>query len=130
MLRSHLSTMIPPALRRLACQPGEDVLLVCPGIVYRRDAIDWQPTGAPHQLDLWRITRRALRDTDMDQMITGSTGRFIKGPKASGPADRAPRPRDRDYPTGNCPSRPGRAACGWPPRPNFHPVDVVNVKSP
>ncbi len=69
MLRSHSSAMIPPALRRLARQPGDDVLVACPGIVYRRDAIDWQHTGAPHQLDLWRITRRAMRDTDLDQMI-------------------------------------------------------------
>lgn len=69
MLRSHSTAMIPPALRRLARQPGDDVLLACPGIVYRRDAIDWQHTGTPHQLDLWRITRRAMRDTDMDQMI-------------------------------------------------------------
>jgi phenylalanyl-tRNA synthetase alpha chain len=70
MLRNHSSAMIPPALRRLARQPGDDVLLACQGIVYRRDAIDWQHTGTPHQLDLWRITRRAMRDTDMDQMIT------------------------------------------------------------
>jgi phenylalanyl-tRNA synthetase alpha chain len=47
MLRSHSSAMIPPALRRLARQPGSDVLLVCLGIVYRRDAIDWQHTGTP-----------------------------------------------------------------------------------
>jgi phenylalanyl-tRNA synthetase alpha chain len=70
MLRSHSTAMIPPALRRLAQQPGDDVLLACPGIVYRRDAIDWQHTGTPHQLDLWRITRRAMSSTDLDQMIT------------------------------------------------------------
>ncbi len=69
MLRSHASAMIPRALRRLARQPGDDVLLVCPGMVYRRDAIDWQHTGTPHQLDLWRITGRAMGTTDMDQMI-------------------------------------------------------------
>jgi phenylalanyl-tRNA synthetase alpha chain len=69
MLRSHSSALIPPALRRLARQPGDDVLLACPGIVYRRDAIDWQHTGTPHQLDLWRITRQAMRSTDLDQMI-------------------------------------------------------------
>jgi phenylalanyl-tRNA synthetase alpha chain len=40
-------------------------------MVYRRDAIDWQHTGTPHQLDLWRITRRPIRKTDMDQMIAG-----------------------------------------------------------
>ncbi len=69
MLRSHSTAMIPPALRRLARQPGDDVLLVCPGIVYRRDAIDWQHTGTPHQLDLWRITRRPVSSADLSQMI-------------------------------------------------------------
>jgi phenylalanyl-tRNA synthetase alpha chain len=71
--------MIPPALRRLARQPSDDVLLVCPGIVYRRDAIDWQHCGTPHQLDLWRITRRAMRNTDMDEMIAVLLGAIITG---------------------------------------------------
>ena len=79
MLRSHSSAMIPPALRRLARQPGDDVLLACPGIVYRRDAIDWQHTGTPHQLDLWRITRQAMRSTDMDQMIAVLLGALAPG---------------------------------------------------
>jgi phenylalanyl-tRNA synthetase alpha chain len=69
VLRSHSTAMIPPALRQLARQPGDGVLLACPGIVYRRDAIDWQHTGTPQQLDLWRVTRRAMRGTDLDQMI-------------------------------------------------------------
>src|SRR5262249_6967418 len=70
MLRSHSTAMVPAALRGLAAVPGDDVLLACPGIVYRRDAIDWQHTGTPHQLDLWRITRRAVSDADLDQMIS------------------------------------------------------------
>ena len=80
MLRSHSSAMVPPALRQLASDqlardqlardPGDDVLLVCPGMVYRRDAIDWQHSGTPHQLDLWRITRQAMTDADMDEMIS------------------------------------------------------------
>jgi phenylalanyl-tRNA synthetase alpha chain len=70
MLRSHSTAMIPPALSQLARDPLDDVLLVCPGIVYRRDAIDWQHSGTPHQLDLWRITRRATTDADMDEMIS------------------------------------------------------------
>ena len=73
MLRSHSTAMIPPALRRLAgdwraAGPAE-ALLACPGMVYRRDAIDWQHSGMPHQLDLWRITPRAMTDTDLDEMI-------------------------------------------------------------
>jgi phenylalanyl-tRNA synthetase alpha chain len=71
MLRSHASAMIPPALRALAADLADDVLLVCPGVVYRRDAIDWQHTGTPHQLDLWRISRSAkLGSTDLEEMIS------------------------------------------------------------
>jgi phenylalanyl-tRNA synthetase alpha chain len=62
VLRSHSSAMIPPALRELAAEgrAGEappDVLLAAPGICYRRDSVDWQHTGTPHQMDLWRISR-------------------------------------------------------------------------
>ena len=79
MLRSHSSAMVPPALRGLAGEPGGDVLLACPGIVYRRDAIDWQHTGTPHQLDLWRITRRAMTGTDLDEMIAVLLGALAPG---------------------------------------------------
>ena len=70
MLRSHSTAMVPPALRRLARRPGDDVLLACPGVVYRRDAIDWQHSGTPHQLDLWRITRRPMTGEDLGEMIS------------------------------------------------------------
>jgi phenylalanyl-tRNA synthetase alpha chain len=79
MLRSHSTAMIPPALRALARGHADDVLLVCPGIVYRRDAIDWQHTGTPHQLDLWRITRRPLGGADLDQMIAVLLGALTPG---------------------------------------------------
>jgi phenylalanyl-tRNA synthetase alpha chain len=48
-------------------------------MVYRRDAIDWQHTGTPHQLDLWRITRQAISSTDMDQMIAILLGALAPG---------------------------------------------------
>jgi phenylalanyl-tRNA synthetase alpha chain len=70
VLRSHTSALIPEALRRLAADPVDDVLLVCPGIVYRRDAIDRLHTGTPHQLDLWRTSRRSLGTGDLHDMIT------------------------------------------------------------
>lgn len=60
LLRTHTSAMIPGLLRSLALDPPADVLLVCPGLVYRRDAIDHLHTGEPHQLDLWRVTRGRL----------------------------------------------------------------------
>ena len=95
MLRSHSSAMIPPALRQLAqdglpAGPG-GVLLACPGMVYRRDAIDWQHTGTPHQLDLWRITARPMTDADLDEMIA----RLLEA-LAPGLPDR-PEPRVHPY---------------------------------
>ena len=83
MWRSHASAMVPPALRALAAEPPEvdDVLLVCPGIVYRRDAIDRVHTGTPHQLDLWRLSRRRppLGNADMDEMSRLLLGALVPG---------------------------------------------------
>jgi phenylalanyl-tRNA synthetase alpha chain len=70
-LRSHTSALVPGALRALvAVGASTDVLLVCPGIVYRRDAIDRLHTDTPHQLDLWRVgTDRPLGTDDLAEMI-------------------------------------------------------------
>jgi phenylalanyl-tRNA synthetase alpha chain len=73
MLRAHTSAGIPPTLRAMAAEPSPpgDVLLVLPGLVYRRDVIDRLHVGAPHQLDLWRIVRgRRMTDADLDEMVT------------------------------------------------------------
>jgi phenylalanyl-tRNA synthetase alpha chain len=70
LLRTQTSAMIPPLLRRLAAEPPEDVLLACPGLVWRRDRIDRLHVGAPHQLDLWRLRRGApLSGPELDGMI-------------------------------------------------------------
>jgi phenylalanyl-tRNA synthetase alpha chain len=81
VLRSHSTAMVPPALRRLAADaaPPDDVLLACPGIVYRRDAIDWQHSPAPHQLDLWRISSKPLGEADLNEMITLLLGALAPG---------------------------------------------------
>jgi len=55
MLRSHTTAMIPGLLRRMSSEPAHERLLICPGIVYRRDSIDRLHCGEPHQLDLWRV---------------------------------------------------------------------------
>jgi len=69
VLRSHTSALVPGALRSLD-SAAADVLLVCPGIVYRRDAIDRLHTGLPHQLDLWRVASdRRLDSGDLKEMI-------------------------------------------------------------
>src|SRR5215469_10534409 len=81
MLRSHSTAIVPSALRQLAAerQPSADVLLACPGISYRRDAIDWQHTGTPQQLDLWRISRRELAASDLDEMIAALLDELLPG---------------------------------------------------
>jgi phenylalanyl-tRNA synthetase alpha chain len=71
VLRTQTSAMIPPLLRSLAEAPSADVLLVAPGLVYRRDAIDRLHTGEPHQIDLWRVRRgNPLGVADLIAMIT------------------------------------------------------------
>ncbi|HEV2344586.1 MAG TPA: hypothetical protein VGS97_10875 [Actinocrinis sp.] len=80
MLRSHSSALIPAALRALAHSPADDVLLVCPGVVYRRDAIDRLHTGTPHQVDLWRISHRAaLGDADLREMVAAILDALLPG---------------------------------------------------
>jgi phenylalanyl-tRNA synthetase alpha chain len=70
LLRTQTSAMIPALLREHAGTGIADVLLVCPGLVYRRDCIDRLHTGEPHQLDLWRIRRgKGLGEEDLRTMI-------------------------------------------------------------
>jgi phenylalanyl-tRNA synthetase alpha chain len=79
MFRSHSSAMVPGALRDLAAARVGDVLLACPGIVFRRDAIDRLHTGTPHQLDLWRISNSPMVDSDMDDMIATLVEALLPG---------------------------------------------------
>lgn len=96
LLRTQTSAMIPPLLRRLACArtssaprsgagegaaaPPGDVLLACPGLVWRRDRIDRLHVGEPHQLDLWRIRRGGdLGSRDLEEMVTLVAGAVAPG---------------------------------------------------
>lgn len=71
VLRTWTSGMVPGLLRRLSgSEDWDDVLLVCPGLVYRRDVIDRLHTGEPHQVDLWRIRRGSpLVAGDLREMV-------------------------------------------------------------
>ena len=80
LLRTQTSAMIPPLLRSLAPAPPADALLVCPGLVYRRDAIDRLHVGEPHQVDLWRIRRGPpLGVQDLAGMIARVTAAVAPG---------------------------------------------------
>ncbi|WP_020525246.1 PheS-related mystery ligase SrmL [Catelliglobosispora koreensis] len=66
MLRSHTTAAIPALL----AQSSTDVVWSVPGICYRRDSIDAQHTGEPHQLDLWRVSPTAqLTEQDLEEMV-------------------------------------------------------------
>ncbi len=69
LLRTHTSAAIPRLLRALAPHPPRDALLICPGVVYRRDTLDRLHSGEPHQLDLWRLAARRLGLDDLRDMI-------------------------------------------------------------
>ena len=70
VLRTHTTAAIPGALRAIARAPYDDVLLACPGVVYRRDAIDRLHAAEPHQLDLWRVRAGApVGAADLEEMI-------------------------------------------------------------
>jgi phenylalanyl-tRNA synthetase alpha chain len=71
VLRTHTSAMIPRLLDRLSVEGLPDVVLSCPGLVYRRDAIDRHHVGEPHQVDLWRIRAKVppLEAGDLREMI-------------------------------------------------------------
>lgn len=68
MLRSHTSAALPAALEDYAGRAGVDELIIAPGLVYRRDAVDRSHVGEPHQVDLWRI--RSTPATDDGDMLT------------------------------------------------------------
>jgi len=84
VLRTQTSAMIPPLLRSIAGEPPDDVLLACPGLVYRRDVIDRLHVGEPHQLDLWRIARARdgeppVGEPDLDAMIAAVVAAALPG---------------------------------------------------
>jgi len=69
LLRSHTSALVPGALSRLA-RRDPDLVVACPGLVYRRDVVDRLHVGEPHQLDLWRVCAGArLARRDLHEMI-------------------------------------------------------------
>jgi phenylalanyl-tRNA synthetase alpha chain len=79
LLRSQTSAVVPSALRTLAPTAPDDVLVCAPGLVYRRDAIDRLHVGEPHQLDLWRITERAMTPVDLEAMIAAVVAALLPG---------------------------------------------------
>lgn len=69
MLRTQMTSSIPELLAQIRGEQVDRVLL-CPGMVYRRDCVDRNHVGEPHQLDAWRITDGGrLGKGDLKDMI-------------------------------------------------------------
>ena len=79
VLRTQTSAMIPPLLAQVAAHPPADVLLACPGLVYRRDEIDRLHTGEPHQMDLWRIVRGRVGIPELREMVAAVMEAVVPG---------------------------------------------------
>jgi phenylalanyl-tRNA synthetase alpha chain len=65
MLRTHTTAGIPALL----AETDGERLIVCPGLVYRRDVVDRLHVGEPHQTDFWIVRRSRLRRADLLKMI-------------------------------------------------------------
>jgi phenylalanyl-tRNA synthetase alpha chain len=65
MLRTHTTATIPALLEET--ESGR--LIVCPGLVYRRDVVDRLHVGEPHQVDFWIVRQGRLRRAHLLEMI-------------------------------------------------------------
>jgi phenylalanyl-tRNA synthetase alpha chain len=85
MLRAHTSAAMPWLHHEIAhgrLHAGEpDLLLSVPGLCYRRDVVDRQHVGEPHQLDLWRLRRggRPLTEHDLEVHLRTAVGAVLPG---------------------------------------------------
>lgn len=56
MLRTHTSAGMPSLINKLAKENSwKDMIIMLPGLVYRRDVTDKLHLGVCHQLDIWRV---------------------------------------------------------------------------
>ena len=70
LLRTQTSAMIPGLLQGMADGLPDDMLLACPGLVYRRDSVDRIHCAEPHHLDLWHVqNHKQLDHDDLLQMV-------------------------------------------------------------
>jgi phenylalanyl-tRNA synthetase alpha chain len=75
VLRTHTTAAIPAAL----AATGTERLIVCPGLVYRRDVVDRLHVGEPHQVDIWIVRLARLHHADLLQMIVAVADTILPG---------------------------------------------------
>src|SRR5258708_35208369 len=79
VLRTYTSAHIPAILRELAGRDDwQDVVILLPGLVYRRDVSDKKHVSEVHMLDMWRIVknsdRSAIIKDDLLRVVNGVAG--------------------------------------------------------
>lgn len=59
ILRTHTTAQIPAILRELAAtrKDWNDIVILLPGLAYRRDVTDKKHVGQVHMLEMWRIVK-------------------------------------------------------------------------
>ncbi|MEI6581922.1 MAG: hypothetical protein WCN86_03555 [bacterium] len=76
ILRTHTSAHLPGILRELARRDDwDDVVILLPGLAYRRDVSDKKHVSEVHMLEMWRIVKNSARKTivkdDLASVVKG-----------------------------------------------------------
>src|SRR5260370_2401418 len=62
ILRTHTSAHLPGILRELSgLDTREDVVILLPGLAYRRDVSDKKHVSEVHMLEMWRVVKNVAR---------------------------------------------------------------------
>ncbi|MBP7806913.1 hypothetical protein KA047_00260 [Candidatus Saccharibacteria bacterium] len=70
VLQTHTSAQIPQILRELAHDATwDDVVILVPGLAYRRDVSDKKHVSQVHMLDVWRVVRGSLESLNHDDLL-------------------------------------------------------------
>jgi phenylalanyl-tRNA synthetase alpha chain len=72
VLRTHTSAHLPSILRELSTRDDwEDVVILLPGLAYRRDVSDKKHVSEVHMLEMWRVVKNSARkQIDKDDLLT------------------------------------------------------------
>lgn len=72
ILRTHTSAHIPAIVRDLAKRDDwQDVVILLPGLAYRRDVTDKKHVAQVHMLEMWRVVKNSARElVNKDDLLT------------------------------------------------------------
>lgn len=72
ILRTHTSAHLPAILRKLAKRDDwQDVVILLPGLAYRRDVSDKKHVSEVHMLEMWRVVKNSARKViTKDDLLT------------------------------------------------------------